>query len=444
MQRDSTRSTSMANIDIAKRVYDHTFKMDPIVRSILDTDVYKLLMLQTILQEWRDIPVTFSLINRSQTVKLADEIDEAELREQLDHARTVRLSKKESIWLAGNTFYGKERLFTAEFLQWLKEFQLPEFELTTQDGQYLIDIHGSWAEASLWEIPLLTIISELRSRSAMRGMGRFEVDVTYARAKAKMWEKVLRLKELPNLHIADFGTRRRHSFLWQRWCVDALKEGLGSNFIGTSNVLLAMDHDLEAIGTNAHELPMAVATLSSDDNELAESPYKILESWQKTYDSNLLIVLPDTYGTTRFLQNAPEWVADWKGFRIDSKDPIEGGEELIAWWKQRSVDPKDKLIIFSDGLDIDTIESTYHHFEGRVRTSFGWGTNLTNDFRDCAPYPNDNLKAFSVVVKITAANNKPTVKLSDNLAKATGPDDEINRYLRVFGREQLTETKVLV
>jgi len=108
------------------------------------------------------------------------------------------------------------------------------------------------------------------------------------------------------------------------------------------------------------------------------------------------------------------------------------------------VDPKDKLIIFSDGLDIDTIESTYHHFEGRVRTSFGWGTNLTNDFRDCAPYPNDNLKAFSVVVKITAANNKPTVKLSDNLAKATGPDDEINRYLRVFGREQLTETKVLV
>ena len=205
-----------------------------------------------------------------------------------------------------------------------------------------------------------------------------------------------------------------------------------------------MDHDLEAIGTNAHELPMAVATLSSDDAELAESPYKVLESWQKTYDSNLLIVLPDTYGTTRFLQNAPEWVADWKGFRIDSKDPIEGGEELIAWWKQHGVDPKDKLIIFSDGLDIDTIESTYHHFEGRARTSFGWGTNLTNDFRDCAPYPNDNLKAFSVVVKITAANNKPTVKLSDNLAKATGPEDEINRYLKVFGREQLTETEVLV
>ena len=434
----------MANIDIAKRVYDHTFKMDPIVRSILDTDVYKLLMLQTIHREWRDIPVTFSLINRSSSVRLADDIDEVELREQLEHARTIRLTKKESIRLAGNTFYGKERLFTAEFLQWLKEYQLPEFELAKRDGQYIIDIHGTWAETSLWEIPLLAIISELRSRATMRGMGRFEVDVTYARAKAKMWEKVLRLKKLPDLNIADFGTRRRHSFLWQRWCVDALKEGLGQNFTGTSNVLLAMDHDLEAIGTNAHELPMAVATLANNDKELADSPYKVLESWQKTYDSNLLIVLPDTYGTTRFLQNAPDWVADWKGFRIDSKEPIEGGEEIINWWQSKGIDPKDKLIIFSDGLDIDTIESTYHHFDGRVRTSFGWGTNLTNDFRDCAPYQNDNLKAFSLVVKITSANGIPTVKLSDNLAKATGPESEVNRYLQVFGHEDRTEMEVEV
>ncbi len=434
----------MVHIDIAKRVYDHTFKLDPIVRSILDTDIYKLLMLQTIWQEWRDIPVTFSLINRSKTVRLAEEIDEAELREQLDYARGVKLTKKENIWLAGNTFYGKERLFGDEFLQWLKGYQLPDFDLQQRDGQYVIDIHGSWAEVSLWEIPLLAIISELRSRSAMRGMGRFEVDVTYARAKAKMWEKVLRLANMPNLRIADFGTRRRHSFLWQRWCVDALKEGLGDNFIGTSNVLLAMDHDLEAIGTNAHELPMVAAALAESDTELATSPYRTLESWQKTYDSNLLIVLPDAYGTSRFLKDAPEWVADWSGFRIDSKEPIEGGEEIISWWKKMGCDPKEKLIIFSDGLDIETIESTYHHFDGKVRTSFGWGTNLTNDFRDCAPYRNDNLKAFSVVCKVTQADGKPTVKLSDNLAKATGPQAELDRYLRVFGREHLTTTEVSV
>ncbi len=432
----------MLHIDIAKRVYDHSFKHDPIVRSILDTDVYKLLMLQTIWQEWRDVPVTFSLINRSSKVRLAEEIDEVELREQLDYARTVQLSKKENIWLAGNTFYGTERLFSADFLQWLKHYQLPDYELTKQDGQYQIDIQGKWSEVSLWEIPLLTIISELRSRTAMRGMGRFEVDVTYARAKAKMWEKVLRLAELPDLKIADFGTRRRHSFLWQRWCVNALKEGLGNNFIGTSNVLLAMDHDLEAIGTNAHELPMVTAALAQDDQALGLAPYRVLKNWQKTYDGNLLIVLPDTYGTTRFLRDAPEWVASWSGFRIDSKAPIEGGEEIIAWWQKMGQDPREKLIVFSDGLDIETIESTYQHFQGRVRTSFGWGTNLTNDFRDCAPYRNDGLKAFSLVCKVTEANGHPTVKLSDNLMKASGPQQEIDRYLRIFGDEQLTSLEV--
>ena len=205
-----------------------------------------------------------------------------------------------------------------------------------------------------------------------------------------------------------------------------------------------MDHDLEAIGTNAHELPMVAAALAKSDTELAASPYQTLESWQKTYDSNLLIVLPDAYGTSRFLKDAPEWVADWSGFRIDSKEPIEGGEEIISWWKKMGRDPKEKLIIFSDGLDIETIESTYHHFDGKVRTSFGWGTNLTNDFRDCAPYRNDDLKAFSVVCKVTQADGKPTVKLSDNLAKATGPREELDRYLRVFGREHLTTAEVSV
>jgi len=434
----------LLHIDIAKRVYDHTFKLDPIVRSILDTDVYKLLMLQTIWREWREIPVTFSLINRSSRIKLAKEIDEAELRQQLDHARSVKLSKKENIWLAGNTFYGKQRLFGEDFLGWLKTYQLPEYQLRRNGDQYSIDIHGSWADVTLWEIPLLAIISELRSRAAMRGMARFAVDVTYARAKAKMWEKVLRLAELPDLKIADFGTRRRHSFLWQRWCVDALKEGLGKNFIGTSNVLLAMDHDLEAIGTNAHELPMVNAALASDDAALALAPYKVLESWQKTYDSNLRIALPDTYGTTRFLADAPEWLADWSGFRVDSKDPIEGGEELIAWWQKMGRDPAEKLVIFSDGLDIDTIENTYRHFDGRVRMSFGWGTNLTNDFRECAPDNNNRLDSFSVVCKVTSANGKATVKLSDNLAKATGPAEEIERYLHVFGSENRTRLEVYV
>lgn len=434
----------MTSPDLAKRVYDHTFKMDPIVRSLLDTDVYKLLMLQTIWREFARIPVTFSVINRSHSVRLADEIDGVELRQQLDHARTIGITKKERIWLAGNTFYGRERLFSTEFIDWLADYRLPDYQLREQDGQFLLDFHGDWCEVTLWEIPALTIISELRSRAALKQVGRFELDVIYARAKAKLWEKVMRLKPLPNLRLADFGSRRRHSFLWQNWCVEALKDGLGDKFIGTSNVRLAMEHDLEAIGTNAHELPMVMAALAETDAELRAAPYQVLQSWQHHYDGNLLIVLPDTYGTTTFLENAPGWVANWSGFRVDSKEPIAGGEELIKWWRAMGQEPREKMIIFSDGLDIDDIENITHHFAEKVKVGFGWGTNLTNDFRDCAPTPNDRLNAFSLVCKLTEADGKPTVKLSDNLEKASGPKAEIERYLKVFTNNKITRRKVVV
>ncbi len=428
--------------DIATRVYNHTFKLDPIIRSILDTDIYKLLMLQTIWKEFRDVPVTFSLINRNPSIRLADEVDQDELVAQLEHARTIRLTNKEYIWLAGNTFYGKKRLFTEEFLNWLWNYSLPEYDLRVENGQYHIDFNGPWAEVTLWEIPSLSIISELRARAALSAVGRFELDVLYARAKAKLWEKVVRLKALPELRIADFGTRRRHGFLWQRWCIAAMQEGLGDAFIGTSNVLMAMELDLDAIGTNAHELPMVQATLAHDDHDLRNAPYRILEHWQQTYDGNLLIVLPDTFGTTQFLRHAPDWVSGWSGCRIDSKDPVEGGEELIHWWQERGEDPTQKLLIFSDGLDVDSIERAYHHFQGRVRLGFGWGTHLTNDFRDCTPNTNEPLRAISLVCKVTRANHKPTVKLSDNLAKASGPPDEIERYKRVFGVDNIGQEAV--
>jgi len=430
--------------DIASRVYNHAFKLDPIIRSLLDTDVYKLLMLQTIWKERADVPATFSLINRTQSVRIADEIDEGLLRQQLDHARSLKLSKQERIWLAGNTFYGKERLFSAEFLLWLKDYQLPEYKLEKDNGQYIISFEGRWADVTMWEIPVLSIISELRSRAAMQHIGRFEMDVLYARAKAKLWEKVVRLEKLPELRIADFGTRRRHSFLWQKWCISAMKEGLGEKFIGTSNVLLASNLDLEAIGTNAHELPMIEATRAATDEDLLHSPYEVLKMWQRTYDGNLLIVLPDTYGSDTFLKHAPDWVTDWSGFRIDSKEPIAGGRELIAWWKSRGIDPKTKLLIFSDGLTVEKIEQAYHEFHGQVRLSFGWGTHLTNDFRDCAPKQNDALRAISLVCKVTHANGKPTVKLSDNYHKATGPQSSIEHYRKVFNQKPVDEGAVVV
>ncbi len=434
----------MVAIDIATRVWNHTFKLDPIIRSLLDTDFYKLLMLQLIWGRYRDTQVTFELINRTASVRIADEIDEAELRAQLDHARTIRFSKREMIWLAGNSFYGKSQIFRSDFLDWLSGFELPPYELSRRDGQYELQFHGPWTHTMMWEIPALAIINELRSRAAMRGFKRFELDVLYARAKTKMWEKVERLAELPDIRISDFGTRRRHSFLWQRWCVEALKEKLGSRFSGSSNVLLAMETDLEAIGTNAHELPMVAAALSTDDASLREAPYRMMQEWQDWYDGNLLVVLPDTFGTRSFLDNAPDWVADWTGFRPDSAPPIDGGETIMDWWRQRGVDPRERLLVFSDGLDIETIEETYRHFHGRVRMSFGWGTNLTNDFRGVAPEPTDGLKPISLVCKVKDANGRPAVKLSDNPAKATGLPSEIERYRRVFGTEGAIPRKVEV
>ena len=434
----------MVFTDIATRTYNHNWRLDPIVRSLLDTDFYKLLMLQMIRRLYPNVRTTFELINRSRTVRLADVIDEAELRAQLDHARSLRFSKKELIWLAGNSFYGRTQMFSPDFISWLADFRLPDYELAKADGQYQLRFHGPWTHSSMWEIPALAIVNELRSRAAMKDRGQFELDVLYARAKAKLWGKVERLSRLPDLVISDFGTRRRHGFLWQRWCVEALKEGLGDRFIGSSNVLLAMDADLEAIGTNAHELPMVIAALAQSDEELKAAPYRVLQDWRDLYGGNLLIVLPDAYGTASFLRNAPDWVADWTGFRPDSMPPIEGGEQIIRWWQDKGRDPRSKLLIFSDGMDIDSIEATYRHFHGRVRMSFGWGTNLTNDFRDCAPFATSGLDPISLVCKVVEANGRPAVKLSDNPEKATGSASEIDRYLRVFGTDGRRAAKVSV
>ncbi|MFW2589631.1 nicotinate phosphoribosyltransferase [Sagittula sp. SSi028] len=418
-------------MDIATRVWNHKWKIDPIVRSLIDTDFYKLLMCQSVFRNKRDTQVTFSLINRSSSVPLAKLIDEGELREQLDHVRSLSLTRGESTWLRGNTFYGKRQMFRPDFMEWFENMRLPAYHLERVGDQYELTFEGNWPEVMLWEIPALAILMELRGRAVLNDMGRFELQVLYARAMTKLWEKVEHLRKVPDLRIADFGTRRRHSFLWQDWCVQAMLEGLGDSFAGTSNCLIAKNRDLEAIGTNAHELPMVYAALAEDDADLARAPYDVLADWHEEHSGNLRIILPDTYGTEGFLRHAPDWLAGWTGIRIDSGDPAAGAETAIRWWTERGEDPRDKLVIFSDGLDERKIVELSQQFAGRVRVSFGWGTLLTNDFRGLAP--NDALAPFSLVCKAISANGRPTVKLSDNPNKAMGPAEEIARYKRVFG-----------
>src|SRR5438477_5691154 len=200
----------MTVTDIASRTYNHSWRLDPIIRSLLDTDFYKLLMLQMIREDYPNRQVTFSVINRSRHVRLAEIIDEGELRAQLDHARTLRFTKKELIWLAGNTFYGKTHMFSPDFINWLSTFRLPEYELRKVAGQYELHFHGPWTHTTMWEIPALAILNELRSRAVMTGQGRFALDVLYARAKAKLWTQVERLQRHEGFRLMDFGTGRPH------------------------------------------------------------------------------------------------------------------------------------------------------------------------------------------------------------------------------------------
>ena len=448
-------------VNIARRAHDHNWELDPIARSLLDTDFYKLLMLQFIWKNFPNTQTSFTLLNRTTSVRLGDIISVDELREQLEETRRLRFRKSELIWLAGNTFYGRRGIFEPAFLEWLeRDFRLSDFEVSVEDGQLSLRFHGPWTETTLWEIYALSIIDELKTRASLKLLTEFELDILYARAKTRLWEKMERLRGVPRLSVSDFGTRRRHSFLWQEYVVKAMSDVLGSNFAGSSNTFLAYKHDLEAIGTNAHELPMALAALANSDQDLESAQYRILELWQQSYQGELLIMLPDTFGTTQFLQNAPDFVADWTGQRIDSKDPYAAGDEYIAWLQARGRDPRQKRLIASDALDVEQILGLHAYFGGRllngatpadfqravdfaderkwaadrrIRFSAGWGTFLTNDFRNCDPRGGDGFNPVSLVCKLTEVDGRSAVKLSDNYLKAMGPAAEIDRYRRVFG-----------
>ena len=457
-------------VNIARRAHDHNWELDPIVRSLLDTDFYKLLMLQFIWKHFPRTRATFALQNRTTSVRLGEIVNMHELREQLEAVRKLRYHKSELIWLAGNTFYGRRGMFEPAFLEWLDTgFRLSDFELSVVDGQIDLRFDGLWTETTMWEIYALSIIDELKTRAALKKLSEFELDILYARAKTRLWEKMERLRGVPGLAVSDFGTRRRHSFLWHEYVVKAMSDVLGASFTGSSNTYLAYKHDLEAIGTNAHELPMAMTALADSDEEKRGAQYRFLELWQQTYQGELLILLPDTYGTTQFLRHAPEWVANWTGQRIDSKDPFVAGDEYIGWLVELGRDPRRKLLIASDALDVDRILELHAYFGGtlregarveefrsaadfrevgkwsperRIRFASGWGTFLTNDFRNCNPREDESFHPVSLVCKLSEVEGRPAVKLSDNYAKAMGPPEEIERYRRIFGNEGIVNVPV--
>lgn len=434
--------------DFAQRVYDHSFHIDPIIRSLCDLDFYKLTTAQFAWEHYSNVGVSWRVTNRTKTFRLAEEIKIEDLRAQLDHARSLRFTETEIIILRGQSFYGKKGIFSEGFLNALRTFQLPEYSLGVgSDGQFDLTFSGPWWQSSLWEIFALSIINELRSRATMADMSRSTLDIVFARAKVKLYEKLELIAAGGVKNITDFGTRRRHSFLWQEHCVLTAKEVLGDAFTGTSNVHLAMKHGLEAKGSIPHEVTMTLAALANTDEELVQSQFDVLRKWQTMYHNNMLVFLPDTFGTTQFLANAPQWVANWTGARPDSKDPFIAGKELIDWWSNQGLTRDQvakKLVIFSDGLDHVSINDLWEYFNGRITVGFGWGTNFTNDFRNTVPNDPTALSPISLVCKVDSVDGRPAVKLSDNTSKATGEPSEVYRYINVFGDGGVSKREVSV
>ncbi|MBT6690889.1 MAG: nicotinate phosphoribosyltransferase [Chloroflexi bacterium] len=414
----------------------------PIITSLMDIDFYKLTMGQLIFLMYPDVQTTFRFINRTKGVPLSHYVDIGELREQLQHVQTLRVNNTELHYLRGTNEYG-ERMFREPYLEFLRDMQLPDFELSTDsDGQLRIFFPGLWSTNTYWETLALSITSELWCRSQMKHLSRFERELIWAEGQKRLATKLAILTDPQNssLTISDFGTRRRFSKEWQWYVVRTLAEELlPGQFLGTSNVQCAMDHGLLPMGTSAHELPMVLSgIMHGSDDEIRASSQKVLADWWEIYGHGLSIFLPDTYGTDFFFNDLTrEQVENWKGFRHDSGDPIEFGEKVLRLYQRHGVDPlaTGKFIVFSDGLDMNTIIQLHQHFRDRIRISFGWGTNLTNDM---------GLRTLSLVIKAYEACGHGLVKLSDNLDKATGLPDDIERFKAIFGHTTTYRQECLV
>jgi nicotinate phosphoribosyltransferase len=420
------------NVDQEKRFWHdvNAVMMDqPIIQSLLDVDFYKDTMGQAIFHHHPDVPVTFAFRNRHRHVRLADRIDLGKLRENLDHLRSLRFTRQELHFLMG-TFEYNQPMFSLDYIEFLQTFRLPEFFLEARDGQLALEFTGPWPTVTRWETLALQVVAELYGE---------------CQSSAPPWDegirrlaaKVSRFKANPGIRFSDFGTRRRFSRVWQERVVTYLAEQFpppsvfvdNEQFRGTSNTLLAMKYGLTPMGTNAHELPMVYSAIYRKEDERARrlvSSRRVLEHWESEYGLGLSVFLPDTFGSDYFFSRiAPAgMIKRWKGSRHDSGDPKTFGDKRVDMYRALGIDPMTKIVVFADSLDAPLVDELERYFRGRIQTTFGIGTNLTNDL---GPAP------LSMVVKPVSANGLPIVKLSDNIEKASGDPVEIERMKRLTG-----------
>ena len=348
-----------------------------------------------------------------------------EIREELHALCRLRFTELELEYLRG------WRFLKSDFIDFLALFQLNtkyvEIAPSALDnGEIEIHIRGPWLHTILFEVPLLAIVNEVYFRNT-------SPDLDLAEGRRRLRDKIALLRDTPGYaecRIADYGTRRRFSREWQKEVVTTLHEGLGAQLTGTSNVWLARELGLRPLGTLAHEYLQAHQALGP---RLRDSQVAALEAWAKEYRGDLGIALSDVYGLTAFLRDFDMYFCKlFDGTRHDSGDPFAWGERVLAHYQANRVDPRSKILVFSDGLDIPKVMQLYQHFHGRCQLAFGVGTNLTNDV---GPTP------LNIVIKMVRCNGQPVAKLSDSPGKNMCDDEAYIAYLRqVFDIPVLAET----
>jgi nicotinate phosphoribosyltransferase len=393
-------------------------------------DMYKLYMGQIALENYPDTEVTFTLKNRAET-PLSTYVDIEKLTARFDEIRSQGFTTEEITYLAGLEAQDGNAFFTEEYLEYLAHLELGEVQIGLNEGTGDIEVatSGQWANVSLWETIVMSEVNQQYYENYVAS-NELSVDELWAEGDRRLDEKIAKLASRPDVKFADFGTRRRFSAKWHDHVVGRLAKELPDTFIGTSNPWLAYKHDITPIGTYAHEMPMVYAALAdAEGKNPLDGHSKMTHEWEDRYGEPLSTALPDTFTSEFFFADFTKDQAEaWRGLRHDSGDPVEFGERAISFYEEYDIDPREKTIVFSDGLDIDTIIMLADHFKGRVNVLFGWGTSLMNDL---------GVKANNFVMKVTEVNGIDTVKLSDNAGKHTGPPKQVKRYMTLV-EERLT------
>jgi len=388
--------------------------MQPVINSLLDTDLYKFTMWQAMLHRHPATQAEYTFVCRNQPAyPLAELVDG--VNQQLDHLCSLKFSADDLAYLGGLRF------IRSDFVDFLRIFHFQrEFIRARAVGEQLeIVASGPQVHVMAFEIYVLAIVNELYFR-------RFDQTAALAEGRRRLKAKIERLNafagETARAHpfeFFDFGVRRRFSGDWQREVVATFKREVPQYFKGASNVLFARDLGLVPIGTMAHEYLQTFQTLGV---RLRDFQRAALEAWVQEYRGDLGIALTDVVGMDAFLNDFDLYFAKlFDGLRHDSGDPIVWGEKALAHYAKLRIDPHTKRLVFSDGLDFDRAIQLHHHFSDRTQCGFGIGTNLTNDV---------GLRTLHIVMKLTHANRQPVAKLSDSPGKLLCDDETFLAYLR--------------